>query len=102
MGEHLRNPAAVAKQQGAEMRNVMHIGNGCGLAGFDIQTVIDSEGVAHAVLVAIGGKVSSLVPMKPTGVVVAELGKISLAELHRHFGAVDLTDDAPEAKTNGS
>ena len=101
MGEHKNNQIAKANGVPKQQVQVIDIGKGCGLIGFEIRTMIGTDGSAHAVLVAIGGKLSSLVPMEPIGVGVCELGSIKLSELHRHFGVVDLEDDAkPESQSS--
>jgi hypothetical protein len=98
MSEHRFNPAALAKANGpaTQQTQVIDIGRGTGLIGFEIRPMIDADGIAHAMLIAIGGKVSQFAPMTPIGVVCGELGRIPVKELHRHFlGLEPETEEVP-------
>lgn len=63
------------------------IGGGFGLMGFEIRPVLvtgseeDGEPDLHAVLWAVGGRTSELVPMKTVGVPICPLGGVKLVDL---------------------
>jgi hypothetical protein len=101
MNESRFNPNAIAKAArppNTQQVQAIDIGKGCALLGFELRPAIDADGVAHAMVVAIGGKVSPITGIQPIGIVCGEVGKIPLAELHRHFGVVDSAADAPEGE----
>ena len=53
-GEHHFNPAALAKANGpaTQQTQVIDIGRGTGLVGFEIRPMIDADGIAHAMLIS--------------------------------------------------
>lgn len=90
MGDHHFNPAAIAKASGRpqpQQIRLLNLGDNIGLSHFEIQPIQiqdaeTGEKFISAALVAVGAKTSDLaMSIELRGVVIAELGRVSLAEL---------------------
>ena len=81
-----------AMANGAQKQTVavVDIGEGFGLLGFEVRPVPaekDGKEQLHAVLFAIGGRVSDLVPLKPVAVPLCPLGGVDLEVLRAQIAS---------------
>ena len=83
MGESNGNPLSLAKRRGETIVKVVDLGDDYCLAGCRLQVVFgDEKGESLAVLLLLdAGKNSSLVGVTSVPTVIAELGRISVADL---------------------
>lgn len=84
-----------------QMVQAMDIGDGYGLLGLQLRPLIDKDGNLCAVLTAVGGKRSDLVPTVPYEVVFVQLGKIPLTELKRELAKAAGEKLDPEPAPSG-
>lgn len=90
VGAHRTNPVAIANAVPKREVAVIDIGEGFGLLGFELRPVpVEKDGKEqlHAVLFAIGGRVSDLVPLKPVAVPLCPLGGVDLEVLRAQIAS---------------
>jgi hypothetical protein len=83
MGQHHRNPTAIANNVPRKEISVIPIGGGYAVAGLTLAPLLDSEGNLCAVLSVVAGRISDLVPFQPMPLVLGELCKIPQAQLRQ-------------------
>lgn len=117
MSDHRTNPRAIAKQNGGQVMQLVDLGDGVGLAGFEIKPMFrpmacdcakDAEGHTEecaskktplliAGLFAVGGRVSPLLTgVELRGVMMGEIGGMPVADVKRLLSQVE----APPAEAN--
>lgn len=96
MNEARRNPLAEAKRNGETIVQVADLGDGYCFHHFEIQAARGEDGTFAAMLVAVGGKASSIVGLQPVAVPLGPIGSIPLANLKKMF-AEALGDKPPES-----
>ena len=81
MGEHLRNPVALANAPARREVTTMPIGEGYALLGLTLEPMMSDDEHVCAVLTIVGVRESRIGLPKPAKLVLGELGRISLADL---------------------
>ena len=88
MGEANGNPLSLAKRRGEQIVKVADLGDGYALAGVGLTTAFDAERENLCVLLVVNaGRNSALVGLQVVQTVIAEVGRISLADLKTSIAA---------------
>lgn len=82
MGDHHRNGISRAKAAGQQIINVADLGDGYALAGCKLECAFSPDGKDVCVLLVLAaGRNSQLVGLQAVPTVLAELGRIPIADL---------------------
>ncbi len=98
MGEHKRNPVALANRQPQQVVGGIDIGEGLALIGLQLQPLADDKGNLHVGLFAVGGRVSDLVPLVPVQALICELATATLESIRNGLRR-SLGEEPPKLET---